>query len=113
MKKIRFDRIGRLGNITKSNNTFENKEKIILRDFLAMERTSLANERTLFSYIRSSLYLILAGIAFLKIEHFSEIRWLSYGIFVFSVFLAVFGVIRFIRMKNKLKEYYNSLPHED
>lgn len=110
MKKIRFDRIGRLSRITKSNNTFENKEKIILRDFLAMERTSLANERTLFSYIRSALYLILAGIAFLKIENFSELRWLSYSIFTFSVILAIFGIIRFLRLKNKLKEFYDAMP---
>ncbi|MDH5381747.1 MAG: DUF202 domain-containing protein, partial [Cyclobacteriaceae bacterium] len=44
---------------------YEVKEEIILRDFLALERTTLANERTLFAYIRTSLYLILAGIAFI------------------------------------------------
>jgi putative membrane protein len=113
MKKIRFDRIGRIGEITKSKNIFENKEKIILRDFLAMERTSLANERTLFSYIRTALYLVLAGIAFLKIKYFSEIEFLSYGIFIFSFLLAFFGVIRFLRLKNKLKEYYDSMPHHE
>lgn len=32
-------------------NEFKNQEKIILRDYLALERTRLANERTLFSYI--------------------------------------------------------------
>ncbi|MFZ2282343.1 MAG: DUF202 domain-containing protein, partial [Lutibacter sp.] len=45
----------------KSKYKFENREKIILRDFLALERTRLANERTLFSYIRTSLYLFLGG----------------------------------------------------
>lgn len=110
MKKIRFDQLSKISKITKSNNVFENKEKIILRDFLAMERTSLANERTLFSYIRTSLYLILAGIAFLKLEDFADLKWLSYAIFALSFFLIVGGFIRFQRLKNKLKEYYDDVP---
>ncbi len=36
------------------------QEKLILRDHLALERTRLANERTLLTYIRSALYLIIA-----------------------------------------------------
>ncbi|GAP67936.1 hypothetical protein BA6E_101382 [Bacteroidales bacterium 6E] len=36
------------------SHTFENREQIILRDYLALERTRLANERTLLSYIRTS-----------------------------------------------------------
>ncbi|WP_299517905.1 DUF202 domain-containing protein, partial [uncultured Flavobacterium sp.] len=44
------------------SSKFENRDEIILRDYLAMERTKLANERTLLSYIRSSLYLLLGGI---------------------------------------------------
>ena len=113
MKKIRFDRLGRLTKITKSNNTFQNKEKIILRDFLAMERTTLANERTLFSYIRTSLYLIVGGIAFLKIKQFDNIKWLSYIIFSISVVLFITGIIRFFRLKNKLKDYYQALPEKE
>ncbi|MEX0811650.1 MAG: DUF202 domain-containing protein [Chitinophagales bacterium] len=112
MKKIRFDRLGRISRITKSSNVFENKEKIILRDFLAMERTTLANERTLFSYIRTSLYLILAGIAFLKLEDFADMKWLSYVVFVLSAFLVIGGLIRFQRLKNKLKDYYTSMPKD-
>ena len=46
MKLIRFGR------------DFKPDEKVILRDYLAIERTRLANERTLLSYIRSSLYLL-------------------------------------------------------
>ena len=44
-----------------STEKFKNEE-LILRDYLAIERTKLANVRTLFSYIRTSLYLLTAGI---------------------------------------------------
>lgn len=85
---------------------FENKERIILRDYLALQRTSLANERTLFSYIRTSLYLILAGIGFIKIETFESLIWLGYTCFGVSVILLIYGIYHFIKLKNHLKKYY-------
>lgn len=42
------------------------EEKLILRDFLAADRTALANERTFLAYIRTSFTLVLAGITILK-----------------------------------------------
>ncbi|MDD4605618.1 MAG: DUF202 domain-containing protein, partial [Dysgonamonadaceae bacterium] len=49
-----------------SQSDFQHNKEIILRDYLALERTRLANERTLFSYIRTALYLTLGGIAFME-----------------------------------------------
>jgi putative membrane protein len=92
-----------------SSKQFENKEKIILRDFLAMERTSLANERTLFSYIRASLYLGIAGVAIIEYEGFASFSWLSYVIFGLSVGLIFIGVFRYRRLKKKLSTYYKSM----
>lgn len=43
-------------------DNFENDKELILRDHLALERTKLANERTLFAYIRMALYLLTVGI---------------------------------------------------
>lgn len=88
---------------------FENKEKIILRDFLAMERTSLANERTLFSYIRASLYMAIGGVAILEYEGFATFSWLSYVVFGLSVVLIIIGVFRYRRLKKKLATYYRSM----
>jgi len=50
----------------------ENNEETIFRDYLVVERTRLANERTLLSYIRTSLYLLLGAIAF-----FSSKGWIK------------------------------------
>lgn len=92
----------------KSTYDFEHREKIILRDFLALERTRLANERTFFAYIRTSLYLVLAGIAFLQLEGFGELHWLGYLSLALSVVFLVFGAIKFYHLKNKLKKFYTN-----
>ena len=81
----------------KFTDDFENNEKLILRDHLALERTKLANERTLFSYIRTSLYLLTAGIGIFQIENISRLDGLAWVcIIAFLVY----------------KEYY-SLPAKD
>jgi putative membrane protein len=92
---------------------YENKSDIILRDFLALERTTLANERTLFAYLRAGIYMVIAGIAFLELEEFIDLVWLSYILFTISFFLFLFGFIRFFILKNKLDVYYNDMEHEN
>jgi len=92
-----------------TSKRFENKEKIILRDFLAMERTSLANERTLFAYIRASLYLAIAGVAIMEYEGFNTFTWLSYTVFGISILISLIGTIRYHRLKRKLATYYKSM----
>ncbi|MBD3638267.1 MAG: DUF202 domain-containing protein [Crocinitomicaceae bacterium] len=91
---------------------YRHRDKIILRDFLALERTTLANERTLFSYIRAGIYMVLAGFAFMKIEVFSDMLWLSYSLFAFSALLIVYGFIRFSVLQKKLRVYYDAMEEE-
>jgi putative membrane protein len=94
-------------NKTKDVYDFENKEEIILRDFLALERTRLANERTYFAYIRTSLYLILAGIAFLEFDSFHSIVEIAYLLFFLSFLLFTFGSVRYFRLNKKIKRFYS------
>ncbi|HQZ43477.1 MAG TPA: DUF202 domain-containing protein, partial [Flavobacteriales bacterium] len=61
MAKFDFDRRV-LQTFLLGDRDFTNNEDLILRDHLALVRTRLANERTLLSYIRSALYLLLGGI---------------------------------------------------
>ena len=96
--------------LTKFTDDYENKEEIILRDHLAMERTKLANERTLLSYIRTSLYLLLGGIAFLGMNDLSDIRYLGYFSLSLSVVLLIIGIIRFLQLKKYIKSLYRLAP---
>ncbi|MEY8722056.1 DUF202 domain-containing protein [Bacteroides stercorirosoris] len=89
----------------KTTDKPENNE-LILRDHLALERTKLANERTLFSYIRTSLYLLTAGIGILQIDSISRLDRLAWICIVSGVILFFWGFVRFWRMK----KYLNHIP---
>lgn len=88
-----------------SNDTSDNNKALILRDLLALERTKLANERTLFSYIRTSLYLLTAGIGILQIDSISRLDGLAWICIVSGILLFFAGFARFRRMKKYLKSY--------
>ena len=92
---------------------FSPKEEIILRDYLALERTKLANERTLLAYSRTSVYMLLGGIAFLQLKDFMAIRWIGYVTIGLSVILAVFGLFRFLQIRIHLDRYYQKTYNAD
>jgi len=96
-KKMKLLRFGR---------DFNPDERVILRDYLAIERTRLANERTLLSYIRSSLYLLLGSIAFFQLKEFSNFKYLALIALVFSIVFFTIGIYRFMLLKRSLKKLY-------
>lgn len=94
---------------TFSADRFQNKDEIILRDYLAMERTKLANERTLLSYIRSSLYLLIGGIAIIQLEGFEGIKFIGYVSLALTIILVIIGTYRFRKLNRQLKTYYGQI----
>lgn len=85
---------------------FSSNEEIILRDYLALERTKLANERTLLSYTRTSLYMLLGGIAFLELRDFSQLRWIGYVAIFLSIIFGIFGILRYFQIRIRIGRYY-------
>lgn len=74
-----------------------------LREHLALERTKLANERTLLSYTRASLYLLIGGIALLEVDGYGNLNWVGYAALFFCIVLIVIGVSRYVALEKKLK----------
>ena len=85
---------------------FELKEQLILRDHLALVRTRLANESTLLSYVRSSLYLLIGGIALMQVEDKGDLRYVGYVALVFSAGFFVIGLYRYYTLRRNLNRYY-------
>lgn len=83
------------------------KESLILRDYLATDRTDLAIDRTILSYVRTALTFLIAGVSFIKF--FGTIVLIVFGwVFVLiSPLLLVIGLWRALEMKkivSNLKE---------
>ena len=89
-------------------SSYENfsKNELILRDYLAIDRTILANERTILAYIRTALALAAAGATIIYFSADSLIKLLG-GILIFLGFgILVIGIQRYMKMKksiNKIK----------
>ncbi|MGB3851504.1 MAG: DUF202 domain-containing protein [Tunicatimonas sp.] len=98
----------KLGKVLKATPAFTNDEKIILRDFLALQRTKLANERTFLSYSKFSLYLITAGIALIRIENLRPFRLLGFVALGASGVVFVLGLIRFLVLRKQLTKFYHN-----
>jgi inner membrane protein YidH len=66
------------------------REEMILRDWLALDRTVLANKRTFLAYGRTSIALIALGIAFVKLIGHRFFETAGFSLMGFGV--AVFGI---------------------
>ncbi|WP_200977197.1 DUF202 domain-containing protein [Echinicola sp. 20G] len=82
----------------------ESENELIVRDYLARQRTKLANDRTLLSYIRTSLYFLVSGTALVKVEDLANIKEFGYISFIISFIFLVMGFTNFISIKRKIKK---------
>lgn len=76
----------------------------MLRDSLAMDRTILANERTLLAYLRTAISFLAAGVGFIKFVDTMFTIILGYTFIVLSIFIFIFGFVRYIKVKSKYKK---------
>jgi putative membrane protein len=99
----------KLKKLIQFTDEYQNKEEIILRDHLAMERTKLANERTLLSYLRTSLYLFLGGLALLEMTDVEKMRTLGFVSIFLSIIFLLTGIFRYNQLKKHMKYLYKPL----
>lgn len=74
--------------------------QLILRDHLAIDRTRLANERTLLAWWRTGLTLLIVGATSIKIFHDSP--WIVFGGYLLLPFGFValgIGSYRYLRLR--------------
>lgn len=79
---------------------------ITLRDQLAIDRTHLANRRTLLAFVRTGLYLLMTAAAVWNLEVLRELRWLAELSVGAGLLIILFGGISFVRMHRKIIRSY-------
>ena len=81
------------------------RDELILRDHLALDRTRLANERTLLAYLRTALMLMVAGATAERVMGGSPTvivtGWSFIGI---GLAVGVLGSWRFVVMQRKIND---------
>jgi putative membrane protein len=86
-------------------NTIETKinKDLILREKLAVQRTVMANQTTLLSFIRTSLYFLVAGLSLkslLKLENSLLFQIIFY---VVSFSTMIIGVYNYFKQKRLIQ----------
>jgi len=87
----------------------ESKLKLSLSDWLAIERTRLANERTFLAYFRTALALLAGGVTIVRLDAFQDIHWMGYILLVLAPLVFITGLWRLISVRRKIeRQYYKS-----
>jgi len=79
------------------------KSELILRDELAIDRTLLANERTVLSYLRGAVSLIIAGVTFVHFIDVGLLRYIGMSLIPIGLLTGVIGVGRYRRMNQQIR----------
>lgn len=74
--------------------------QLILRDVLAIDRTRLANERTLLAWLRTALMLFVTGVTLIKLfEGVLAIELLGILLLPTGLLAAGYGLHRYLRTR--------------
>lgn len=77
---------------------------LILRERLAVERTSMAIDTTLLAFIRTALYFAVAG---MTINQFFSVNFgllIAISFWIVALIILIVGLINFRKQKRRLKE---------
>ncbi|MDP2386650.1 MAG: DUF202 domain-containing protein [Bacteroidota bacterium] len=84
----------------------ENKinKDLILRERLALQRTVLANQTALLSFLRTGLYFLVAGLSIGSIIKIKNSWVFELSFFVAASLIVIIGVVNYYRQKLKIKD---------
>ena len=77
---------------------------LILREKLALQRTILANQTTFLSFLRTSMYFLIAGLSVKNLLEIENSLLIQSGLFIVSFVILVLGVINYFKHKKSILE---------
>ncbi len=81
-------------------------KQLILRDYLAIERTILTNEGTFLAYIRTSLTIAVVGVTILNLyPENTTLQYIGGALSLIAIFIFISGLVRTLRMRNKINKF--------
>lgn len=85
----------------------QEKEDLITRDWLAIDRTKMANERTFLAYLRTLLVILGSGLAIIRVAIFEDLSVLGFILIGLSPVILIFGLTRFLYIRKHIHKYYH------
>ena len=76
---------------------------LVLREYLAIERTKLANETTLLAYIRTGLYFLVAGSTLGHLIESTFWRIADLPLIIIGLIIMSLGLIRYFRLRKSIE----------
>jgi putative membrane protein len=81
----------------------ELNKDLILREQLAIQRTLMANQTTLLSFMRTSLYFAIAGLSIRGLLTMDGATFIEFTFYVLASGTFVFGWINFFVQQKRIK----------
>jgi len=91
-------------------STNDPEPQLLLRDILALDRTSLANERTLLAYVRTAVGLAAGGVGLAQLINATWADVVGWTLALSGVVFAVVGVTRFILVRRAILKQTHVVP---
>jgi len=76
---------------------------LVLREYLAIERTKLANETTLLAYIRTGLYFLVAGSTIGHLVATELWKIIGTPLVVIGLIIMLLGLVRYFRLRKSIE----------
>jgi putative membrane protein len=81
-------------------------KQLILRDYLAIERTILTNEATFLAYVRTGLTIMVVGVTLVKLsEGYMAFQYIGVFMTLIGLYILVLGFTRTVQMRNKIRAF--------
>lgn len=80
------------------------REEMILRDWLALDRTVLANKRTFLAYGRTAMALFALGIAFVRLIHHEFFEISGFVLMALGIVVFIIGTREYIANAARFKK---------
>jgi putative membrane protein len=81
----------------------EKEMDLELKDKLALQQTVLANHRTLLSFLRTSMYFLIAGLSIRNLLKLEEDDVIHLSLYIISGIIFVVGIILYFTHKKKIR----------
>ncbi len=86
----------------------DKNDELILRDILAIDRTKLANNRTLLSFVRTSIYFFASAVAINHVEKLEDYTFAAQLFTLISILLLIIGVVNYFVHRKNMRKLYNT-----